>query len=154
MPRAKQAVIDTRGVPPPEEKPAFHPDDVQVIEPDRLDLKAKEAKFFEELIEIEIEPGDKPNDPMFVPLYHNGIPQMVLRGQPQAVKRKFVYSGLMAKQVSFSCDFRRGPNDTEINKLTPQTSTTYRMRLINDPNPQGGTRWWQSVARQATGIRV
>lgn len=153
MPRARQAMITTDGVAPPEEPGDFHPEDIQTIEPDRLTLKAKEAKFFEEKVEIEIEPGDKPTDPMYVQLFHNGVPQMVLRGQPQAVKRKFVYSGLMAKVVTFACDFRR-THDGEINKLTPHSNTTYRMRLINDPNPQGGTRWWQSVARQATGIRV
>jgi hypothetical protein len=153
MPRVKQAVITTDAVAPPEESGDFHADDIQIVEPDRLALKAKEEKFMNELVEIEIEPGDKPNDPMYVDLYHNGIGQMVLRGQPQAIKRKFVYSGLMAKVVSFACDFRR-QGDAEINKLTPHTNTAYRMRLVNDPNPQGGSRWWQSVARQATGIRV
>jgi hypothetical protein len=153
MPRVKQAVITTDNIAPPEEPGEFHVEDIQTIEPNRLALKAKEEKFMNELIQIEIEPGEKPNDPMYVDLYHNGIAQMVLRGQPQTVKRKFVYAGLMAKVVSFACDFRR-QGDTEINKLTPHTNTAYRMRLVGDTNPQGGPAWWQSVARQATGIRV
>jgi len=132
----------------------FHTDDIQVVEPNRLEAKAKEEKFMNELVEIQIEPGDKPNDPLYVQIGHNGINQMVLRGQPQTVKRRYLYSALMAKTVAFACDFRRGPNDTEINRLSPSVSGAFRAHLLRDDNPLGGTRWVKRVMSEASGIRA
>ena len=161
MPRRKPLIgsdeveaVNRAAAPPELDETGFSADDIQVVQPERMEAKAKEAKFFNELVEIEIEPGDKPNDPIYVELGHNGIAQMVKRGTPQAVRRKYLYSALMAKQVTFSCEFRRGPNETEINKLTPSVSGAYRTYLLNDPNPQGGSKWLKRVMKEATGVRA
>ena len=128
--------------------------DIDVVQVRDMAFKAAEAKFMNEPVTIQIEPGTQDNDPMFVPLGHNGAAQYVLRGQPITVKRKFLYSGLMAKLVRMNCDFRRGPGDVEINRLTPSTKLGYSMQLINDANPQGGMRWFQRVMAEATGVRA
>lgn len=162
MPRARKSLISTgdvepvnRAAAPPElQEGDFHTDDIQVVEPNRMNAKVKEEKFMNELVEIEIEPGDKENDPMYVHLGHNGITQMVKRGEPQAIKRKYLYAALMSKVVTFACDFRRGPNNTEVNKLTPSSSNAYRTTLLNDPNPLGGTRWVKRVMAESAGIRA
>jgi hypothetical protein len=155
MPR-KKAIITSNDVPAaaPEHSPPIEAGDIQVVKERDMNFKAKEAKFMNEPVTILIEPGTKDNDPMFVPLGHNGTCQYVLRGEPQVVKRKFLYSGLMAKVVRMNCDFRRGPGDTEINKLTPSAKLGYSMQLLRDDNPQGGMRWFQRVMAEATGIRV
>lgn len=157
MPRVKQAIIesgDVQPAPPEFSEAEFDRSDIQIVQMDRLAHKAAEEKFMNEMIEIEIEPGTEPNDPMYVYLGHEGKSQMVLRGAVQPVKRKYLYVALMAKKVSMNCVFERGPNHTDINKLTPAVSTTYRARLISDNNPQGGSKWVQDVMRQATGMHV
>jgi hypothetical protein len=156
MPRRKTPIITSNDVPaaPEVTEGGVAASDIQVVQERDMNYKAREAKFMNEPVTIQIEPGTKDNDPMFVPLGHNGTCQYVLRGEPQVVKRKFLYSGLMAKVVRMNCDFRRGPGDTEINKLTPSTKLGYSMQLIRDDNPQGGMRWFQRVMAEATGIRV
>ncbi len=146
--------VFTGAMAPPEEQAEFHAEDIQAVSIDRLDYKAKEAKFMNELIKIEIEPGTEPNDPMYVQLGHNGDNQMVLRGCPQAIKRKYLYSALMSRKVSMNCTFQLGPNGASINKLTPSSNTTYRAALVDDPNPQGGPRWVQRVMAEQHGVRA
>lgn len=158
MPRAKKALINSGDVEAvsratlPEIDPVFIPGDIEVVSEDRLAFAAREEKFMNEKIEIEIEPGTEPNDPLFVHLGHNGSTQIVMRGQPQVVKRKYLYSALMAKQVKMSCTFAIGRDGNEINKLTPSAATSYRAYLTNDPNPQGGSRWVQRVMAESTGV--
>lgn len=162
MPR-KRALIDSadlepinRAVAPPEENTVgFEPGDIQVVPFDRMEAKAREAKFMNEYIEIEIEAGTEANDPMYVELGHNGINQFVKRGTVQRVRRKFLYSALMAKRVNMNCTFGKDGAGNEFNRLTPTVSTTYRARLVTDPNTQmGGSKWVQRVMAESAGARV
>lgn len=160
MPRVK-SIIDTasveavnRAMAPPEEVPPFDPADIQVVALDRAEAKIRDAKFMNEYIEIEVEPGTKADDPMYVELGHNGTNQFVKRGGVQRVRRKFLYSALMAKLVSINCKFGKDNAGNEFNRLTPSASTAYRARLVSDKNPQGGSKWVQRVMAESTGVRV
>lgn len=159
MPRVKQSLINTadvqalsRAAPPELDEAGFDPSDIQVVTPDRMETKAKVAKFMNELIEIEIEPGTEPNDPVFVHLGHQGIAQYVQRGVPQIVKRKFLYSALMGKRVTLNVSFGMGVDGKEFNREAKSVSTAYRARLISDPNPQGGPKWVQAVMAESAGM--
>lgn len=159
MPRVK-SVISTndveavnRAAAPPEEQPEFDTSDIQVVQADRLDVKAREEKFMNERVVIEIEPGTEANDPMYVELGHNGINQFVKRGEPQAVKRKFLYSALMAKKVAFNVAFGKDASGNEFNRATPAAKNTYATRLVSDPNPEGGSKWVQRVMAESHGMR-
>lgn len=145
-----------RAVAPPEQNTVgFEPGDIQVVQIDRMEVKAKEAKFMNEFIEIEIEAGTEAGDPMFVELGHNGINQFVKRGTVQRVRRKFLYSALMAKRVNVNCTFGKDGSGNEFNRTSPTVSTAYRARLVTDPNnQQGGSKWVQSVMAESTGSRV
>jgi hypothetical protein len=162
MPRVKRALINSadvepinRAMAPPEENPGgFDVSDIDVVAPDRMEAKAKEAKFMNEYIEIEIEPGTEAGDPVFVELGHNGINQFVKRGETQRVRRKFLYSALMAKRVSMNCSFGKDGSGNEFNRLTPSVSTAYRARLVTDNNPQGGPKWVQRVMAESAGARA
>jgi hypothetical protein len=159
----RKSIIDStdleavnRAIAPPEENTVgFESGDIQVVQPDRMETKAREAKFMNEYIEIEIESGTEANDPMYVELGHNGINQFVKRGCVQRVRRKFLYSALMAKRVNMNCVFGKDGSGNEFNRLTPQVSTSYRARLVTDPNTQrGGSKWVQSVMAESAGARV
>jgi len=145
-----------RAMAPPEmDEIGFQPGDIQIVAPDRLETKAREEKFMNEKVEIEIEPGTEPNDPMYVELRHQGIPQMVKRGVPQIIKRKFLYVALMGKKVTVNCTFGRDSNGNEYNRLTQSVSGTYRTVLLRDNNTErGGMRWVKSVMAESAGMHV
>lgn len=152
MPRKKQVLATTDDFPPPPEQPMeFAPGDIEVVKPKDLELKAKTAKFMNEKVVILIEPGERENDPLYLELGHNGINQMVRRGVDQPVKRKFLYSALMARKVTISNQF--GIRDgREFNKAAPSATSAYRVQLVRDDNPQGGQTWLRSVLAEAHGI--
>lgn len=140
--------IDVEGAPELREG-GIGVEDIEIVAADHLMSKAENAKFMEEKVLIEIEAGDDPNEPLFVYLGHNGVTQYVKRGEAQAVKRKFLYSALAAKRVKMACAFGKDGNGNEFNRLTPSASTTHRVRLIKDNNPNGGMKWFQAVSASA-----
>lgn len=160
--RRARSIIDTESVeavnramaPPEEDTVGFQPGDIQIVQPNRMEAKARELQFMNEFVEIEVEPGTEPNDPIFIELGHNGINQFVKRGTVQRVKRKFLYSALMAKKVSINCTFGKDNSGNEFNRLTPSVSNTYRARLVSDANPRGGSKWVQSVMAESACARA
>lgn len=159
MPRVKSVISTSdveavnRAMAPPEELPEFDADDIQIVAADRMDIKAKTEKFMNERVVIEIEPGTEANDPVYVELGHNGINQFVKRGEPQSVKRKFLYSALMAKRVSINVAYGKDPAGNEFNRATLSAKNTYTARLVSDPNPEGGSKWVQKVMAESHGMR-
>ena len=119
--------------------------DIEVVQERDFEHAAKEAKFMEEKVLVEIEPDDRPNAPTFIYLGHNGIGQYVHRGHEQAVKRKFLYSALAAKAVKVVVEFGKDNSNNEFNRQTGTAATTHRIRLLQDNNPQGGQAWVRRV---------
>jgi len=124
-------------------------DDIAVIPAHQMASKAAEAKFMEDKVLVEIESDDDPNAAEFVPAGHNGVMQYIKRGVPQLIKRKYLYSLLAAKRVKFACAFGKDGQGNEFNRLNPSAQTSHRIRLIQDNNPLGGSRWLQSVVSAA-----
>lgn len=159
MPRVKQSIITTDDLQavslastPPELQGEICVEDIQVVPIERMAAKVAAEKFMNERVEIEIEPGTEPNDPMFVELGHNGVTQMVKRGTVQVVKRKFLYSALMAKLVKLNVSFGKDASGNEFNRDTKSVSTAYRARLVSDQNhAEGGSRWVQRVMAESAG---
>lgn len=141
--------IEAKTLIPDFNEAGFDPSDIQVVSAKDFHSQADEAAFMEEKVVIEIEADDKPNSPVFVFLGHNGISQYVHRGKEQAVKRKFLYSALAAKMLKLTCEFGRDNAGNEFNRLNPSVSTTHRVRLIRDDNPQGGMPWVRKVMQAA-----
>lgn len=160
MPRVKSLISSAdvepinRAMAPPEEVMPFEAGDIQVVAADRMDTKVREEKFMNERVVIHIEQGTQAGDPVFVELGHNGVNQFVKRGENQTVKRKFLYSALMAKKVNMNCTFGKDGSGNEFNRLTPSVSTAYRALLVSDPNPQGGAKWVQNVMAESAAIRA
>ena len=166
MPRIKQSLANSSDfevgsnlgnqAPPELREDGSGPMDMEVIRPEDFHNALKMEKFMNEKVEIEIEPDhSNENAPEFVHLGHNGTTQYVHRGRPQIIKRKYLYSALVSRQVRMNCTFEKGANGKDINDLKPQASSTHRVRLIADNNPHGGSRWVQQVMREeSTSVRA
>jgi len=133
--------------------PEIGEDDPELIASSSMS-KAQVEKFMNEKVVIEIEASDDPNAEVFVHSGNNGRAQYIKRGEPQAIKRKYLYSLLAAQKVGFGCAFGRLANGNEYNRLSPSSSTTHRVRLISDENPQGGMKWIQQAIRETTSVQA
>lgn len=152
VPITARAISATAGAEAPELKQAgeFHESDLDVVnDMSAADRKVREAKFMEDKVEVQIEMGDGPDEPVFVMLGHNGVSQWVKRGEPQIIKRKYLYSALAAKALRYACAFGKDNSGNEFNRLSPTVNTAYRVQLLRDDNPQGGMKWLRSVAATA-----
>lgn len=152
MPRKAKALATTDDFPPPpEQTPEFHPGDIEIVKAKDATIKVKTEKFMNEKVVVHIEPGERENDPLYLELGHNGINQVVRRGVDQPIKRKFLYSALMARKVTISNQF--GVRDgRDYNSAKPSSASAYRIQLVRDDNPQGGQTWLRSVMAEAHGI--
>ncbi len=136
---------------PPELREAgIEAEDIEVIAAKDLVSKAQMERFMNEkvVVEVESDPEDE-NAPVFVYVGHNGVTQYIKRGEPQVIKRKFLYAALASKRVKMACAFGKDGSGNEFNRLTPSAAMTHRIHLVADDNPQGGMRWVQSVMRAA-----
>lgn len=159
MPRVKPpSIISSDDVQPhadigraPEElrEAGIEIEDIEIVKPHLAQTKAQEAKFMEEIVVVEIEADDDPNAPEFVYSGHQGVTQYIRRGTQQNIKRKYLYSLLMAKRIKFACAFGKDGNGNEFNRLNGSGQTAHRVRLISDANSNGGMKWFQSVAAAA-----
>lgn len=118
---------------------------IDIIHPTQMKALVEDEKFMNEKVVIEVEMDDEPNAPVFIQAGHNGVTQYIRRGEPQTVKRKFLYALIAAKQVKLAVAFGRNGDGSEFNRATPTAKSSYRTRLISDSNPNGGMKWVQSV---------
>lgn len=105
---------------------------IDIIDPGKMLSKAEDAKFMNEMVEIQIEADDDPHAPLYVHTAHNGDVQYIKRGEPQKVKRRFLYALIAAKQAKLVCSFGKDQNGQEFNKLSGPKRCTHRVIVIND----------------------
>lgn len=110
----------------------FDKSDIEAVDPARMRSLAEDEKFMNELVEIEVEAGDDPNEPLFVHSGHNGDPQYIQRGVPQTIKRRFLYSLIAAKTAQLVCSFGKGQDGKEFNRLAGPKKGTHRVTLRRD----------------------
>jgi len=133
-------------------KPEVGDEDIELIASSSMS-KAQVEKFMNEKVVIEIEASNEPSAEVFVHSGNNGRAQYIKRGEPQSIKRKYLYSLLAAQKVGFGCAFGRDANGNEYNRLSASSSTTHRVRLIRDDNPQGGMKWIQQAIRETANVQ-
>lgn len=139
------------GLTPPELRDAgIDASDIETVAAKDMVSAAQMENFMNEkvVVEVESDPEDE-NAPVFVYVGHNGVTQYIKRGEPQTIKRKFLYAALVSKRVKMACSFGKDNTGNEFNRLTPNAAMTHRIHLVADNNPQGGMRWVQSVMRAA-----
>lgn len=105
---------------------------IDIIQPGKLEEKAADEAFMNELVEIQIEADDDPNAPLFVHTAHNGVTQYIKRGEPQTIKRRFLYSLVAAKQAKLVCSFGKNSEGKEFNRLQGPSRCTHQVVVITD----------------------
>ena len=128
------------------DRSALHEEGIEVVPAVAVDSYAADLAFMEEPVEIEVHESNDPNAEPIVDLYCNGIPQRIVRGQPIAVKRKYVQILAGARQVSMSTDTRVQGEDV-INRVSKRSALRYPFSVIRDDNRRG--RDWLRHALQS-----
>lgn len=121
--------------------------DIETVDTPHWQNKAKEMAFMEEIVEVKIMATGNQNDELFVPIFNDGRPQYIMRGQWQKVKRKFVEVLARAKGEKLTTSEYRdstGARATRINVI-PSLQYPFEMR---DNNPDGQV-WLQRILQEA-----
>jgi hypothetical protein len=105
---------------------------IEVIPEAKAASKIEDEAFMNEFVKIQIEMDDEPNAPLFVYSGHQGEPQYIRRGEPQRIKRKYLYSLIAAKKTQLACSFGKDSSGLEFNRLAGRTNTTHRLTIIED----------------------
>lgn len=145
MPRAAKAQITTddlqagageRTLPEINGGSVIDLDQIEVVDPRHMLSLAEQEKFMNEKVLIQIEADEDPNSPVFIYSGHQGVTQYIKRGEPQLIKRKYLYSLIAAKRTQFASAFGKDQAGNEFNRLSARTNTTYRISILDD-TPKG-----------------
>lgn len=118
--------------------------DIVVVAADGLDSGyAAQLAFMEETMEVLVHESTDVNAEPIVHVAVNGINQFFPRGEPVAVKRKYVEILARAKETSIATQTVNTDRDV-INRINKHTALRYPFSVISDPNPKGAA-WLKSV---------
>jgi len=111
---------------------------------DALDMEA----FMNERVTIVVNPPSNADEPMLVQVGVNGVNQFIPRGEPIAVKRKYVEVLARAKRTDFAQTLDERLGETEFNNLRTMHSLRFPFSVLHDPNPNGHA-WMTGVLAEA-----
>lgn len=109
--------------------------------------KAKALAFNEEPVKIVVTEDGRPNAEQTIQLLCNGLSQMIIRGAPIIVKRKFVEILARAKSENISTPQYTDANGNSATKIVKQAGLKYPFRVLEDRNPNGSV-WLERVLRE------
>lgn len=121
---------------------------IEVVPASKFEQKAREESFMNQLVTVQIESSEDPDEPVWVHSGHNGTDQYIQRGIPQTIKLAFLYSLIAAKKTACTSSFGKDGTGKEFNKLIGRTSTTHRISVI-EATPEARKRiaeWMQAPA--------
>ncbi len=101
-------------------------------------------KFMEQPMEIEIAAAQSDNEPPCVVLNVNGVNQPVWRGQPVAIRRKYVEVLARMKETRYHQQGMNHLNPEAGNALHARTALVYPFQVLHDPHPKGG-EWLRAI---------
>lgn len=104
--------------------------------------------FMNEMVTIVVNAPHDPDEPMLVQVGVNGVNQFIPRGEPIAVKRKYVEVLARAKRTDFAQNLDERLGETAFNQVRPMHSLRFPFSMIHDPNPNGGA-WLTAVLAEA-----
>lgn len=103
---------------------------IEAIPESKAMKKAAEEAFMNQMVTIQIDSTEDPDEPVFIPTGHNGTDQYIQRGIPQQIKLRFLYSLIAAKKTAQTSSFGKDGTGKEFNKLVGRTSTTHRFQVL------------------------
>lgn len=104
--------------------------------------KAEMEQFMAEMVTVMIHDTTDKNASPIVQLGVNGRTQMMIRGQPQKIKRCYLERLARAKETGYSQDLDR--MDEGFNRVRTHNALSYPFSVINDPNPKGAD-WLRGI---------
>ena len=110
--------------------------------------KAEILAFMDEIVEVEVHTSTDPNEPQFVQLWNDGRHQLIPRGIPTPVKRKYVEVLARLKTDKFRNEEYRDPAGNESVRWPKTTGLRYPFNVTRDDNPKG-LPWLRSVLAEA-----
>jgi hypothetical protein len=105
---------------------------------------AEQMAFNEEIIKIRVHESTDKLAENPVEVFCNGMPQRFIRGQEQAVKRKYVEVLARAKQTTFGNQKITIGQGEETYVYPSHTALRYPFSVVEDPSPKGRD-WLKSV---------
>ena len=109
----------------------------------RLGAKLDELEFMNELVDVRIIETGNPADEHVVELRNDGVPQFIIRGQWQRVKRKFVEVLARAKKDSIATPEFEDSTGARSTRILKTASLQYPFEM-RDQNPKGYP-WLQGI---------
>lgn len=103
---------------------------IEVVTGDNARKRMADEAFMNQVVTVQVESSEDPDEAVWVPTGHNGDPQYLQRGVPQQIKLRFLYSLIAAKKVALTSSFGKDGTGKEFNKLIGRTSTTHRFSVI------------------------
>lgn len=120
-------------------------DNIEPIDPDLMPkTQADRVAFFEEPLEIRIEPGRERNPQKIVPLGVNGETKWVPIGIPVRLRRKFVEVLARSQPYTVRTDVGSAMEQNPHNRLERETYRAHPFSVLHDPNPNGAA-WLSKV---------
>lgn len=97
---------------------------------------AAEEEFMNEMLTIEVPASNNENEPPHVVVNCNGTNQVIMRGVPVKVRRKYVEILARAKEIKYRQETRNPAAPDQISML--QTAAlSYPFQVLQDPNRKG-----------------
>jgi hypothetical protein len=128
------------------DRSAMREEGIEIVQGVKLDGYAAALAFMEEPIEVEVHESTDQNAQPVIDLYCNGVPQRIIRGQRQTIKRKFVNILADARQTALKTTTRVN-GDEVVNRIDKHSALRYSFSVTRDDNPKG--RDWLRLKLQA-----
>ncbi len=121
---------------------------IEVVPESRGLKKAAEEAFMNQIVTVQIESTEDPDEAVWIPTGHNGTDQYIQRGVPQPIKLRFLYSLIAGKKTAQTSSFGKDGTGKEFNKLVGRTSTTHRFSVL-DATPEARKKIAEWMAQPA-----
>lgn len=105
----------------------------------------RDEMFMEEVLVINIAPGQVESDNPCITLNVNGTNQPVWRGYDTPVRRKYVEVLARMKTTGYSQAPTDYINPERSNALQPRTGQVYPFDVLSDPSGAKGTGWLRHI---------
>ena len=97
---------------------------------------ADEEAFMNEFLTIDVPASNNENEPPHVVVNCNGTNQVIMRGVPVRVRRKYVEILARAKEIKYRQETRNPAAPDQISMLQT-TALSYPFQVLHDPNRKG-----------------
>lgn len=108
--------------------------------------KARELAFMEEYIDILVAESTNPNDQPLVPLWVNGRPQWLMRGEVTRVKRYYADRLGRARNEDVKVTVAKNADGEVVNRTFKPTALAFPFSVVEDRNPLGKA-WLASLMK-------